>query len=140
MSSEAFIGVLACARAADGAFPEAERTLLDLVCRNHAFTRTLDDATYRRVVIATKSRIDEVGWEAALEQYLSKIPSDWGYTTLLAVIDICLVDADEDDRELTCIGWVADRFGIPANETNAFMHWFRVKNGMLKSQPSALSA
>lgn len=130
MSGEAFVGVLACARAADATFPEAERSLLDLICRSHAFTRNLDPVRYRDIAASVKQRVAETGWESAMGEYLARLPDAWGYSTLLAVIDLCLIDADEDTSELTCIAWVADRFAIPLAEVNVFMQWFRIKNGM----------
>ena len=129
-AAEAFVGVLACARAADGTFPEVERDLLHLICRNHPFTRQLGDEGYRQAARRVKQRLDDHGWEASLERYLNVLPAAWGDTTILSVIDICLIDADEDGREITCIAHVADRFAIPASVINDYMQIFRIKNGM----------
>lgn len=136
MSRDAFIGVLACARAADGAYPEAERTLVNLICQNHLLTKGLEPQRYQHIVQDVKRRIDEIGWTGAINEYLSALPPDWAYTTLLSVIDICLIDADEDQSERRCIDAVAGHFAVPAEHVENFMHWFRVKNGLLLEDPT----
>jgi hypothetical protein len=136
VSSVAFIGVLACSRAADGQYPEAERTLLDLICRNHPFCRALATDDYEAGVRAIKARIDEIGWRAAMSEYLKQLPQDWGYPTLLSAIDLCLIDAEQDDNEIICLATIAGHFGIPASHVDNFLQWFRIKNGMpAEAQP-----
>ena len=108
---EAFVGVLACA-AADGNYPEAERDLPHLICRHHPFTRDLGAEANQLIVAAIKYRLAAVGWEAAIGEYLGRVPDECALLTLLSVIDICLIDAEEHDRKLECIAWVADRFRI----------------------------
>lgn len=130
MSQAAFIGVLACARAADGAYPESERSLLNLICQNHVFTREMDAEEYQLVVKSVRERIDSVGWKVSIKEFLGEVPAEWAYATLLTVIDLCLIDARQDKQELACIAAVAGHFGISAADVANFMRWFRTKNGM----------
>lgn len=130
MSVDAFIGVLACARAADGSFPEEERGLVNLICQSHALTRDLAPEAYRNAVQQVKERVDGVGWQEALAGYLQSLPATWAYTVLFSVIDICLIDRNEHQNEARCIEMVAKHFGIPPDHVNNFVHWFRVKNGL----------
>lgn len=129
MSQEAFIGVLACARAADGAYPEEERNLINLICQTHALTRDISPDRYLKIAQETRSHIGEVGWQAAMNKYLEELPSDWAYTALLSVIDICLIDSKEHSEEHRCVDMVAKYFSLPADHVENFMQWFRVKNG-----------
>jgi hypothetical protein len=137
VSRQAFIGVLACARAADGEFPDSERQLLDLICRSHQFTRAMPQAEYAEAATEAKRRISELGWERAIAGFLAMLPPQWAYSTLLSTIDICLIDADQHKAETACIETVARYFEIPKSSADNFVMWFRIKNGLLADADAA---
>ena len=127
---EAFIGVLACAVAADSLFENAELDLLELLVKYHRFTKDLAENSHSAMVERVKKNVAKNGTMTAVLDYANIIPIEWRGATYLSALDLLFVDGNSNIAESDFVQFLGSSFEIPTETTQRFVAIFREKHGV----------
>ena len=84
---EAFVGILACAVAADSFFADAELDLLEILLKHHRFTKDMAENVHSEIVERVKKYVVKNGTMTAAVNYTNFIPTEWRGAAFLSALD-----------------------------------------------------
>lgn len=127
---EAFVGVLACAVAADGLFVDAELDLLEILLKHHRFTKDLAESVHGEIVERVKKYVVKNGTMSAAMDYTNFIPTEWRGATFLSALDLLFVDGNSNTAESDFVRLLGNRFELPTETADRFTAIFKEKHGV----------
>ena len=127
---EAFVGILACAVAADSFFADAELDLLEILLKHHRFTKDMAENVHSEIVERVKKYVVKNGTMTAAVNYTNFIPTEWRGAAFLSALDLLFVDGNSNSEESEFVRLLSARFELPTETTDRFITIFKEKHGI----------